>query len=378
MAGSIVPHGDSRNRRSGAAEHMSGGTARRATIVGVGLIGGSIGMALRARGWHVHGVDPDSERLARAVELGALDATGWDPDAELTFVATPVGQLPDAVVEALAAAPEGLVTDVGSVKAPLVATVDDDRFIGGHPMAGSEQEGVDGADAEMFVDAIWVLTPTDATTGDVLARVRSVVSSLGPEILTLPPERHDSLVAMVSHVPHLTAATLMGIAAARSEEHSAVLRLAAGGFRDMTRVAAGHPGIWPDICSGNAAAIDGVLEELIRALSAVRAEVAGGDRDGLLKRLETARSARVSLPTGAPRPSELVEVRVPVLDRQGELASITLLATDLDVNIYDLEIAHSAEGDRGVVLLIVESDMVERLKGGLMANGYRPTSAPLA
>jgi prephenate dehydrogenase len=113
-------------------------------------------------------------------------------------------------------------------------------------------------------------------------------------------------------------------------------------------------------------------------LSAVRAEVAGGDRDGLLKRLETARSARVSLPTGAPRPSELVEVRVPVLDRQGELASITLLATDLDVNIYDLEIAHSAEGDRGVVLLIVESDMVERLKGGLMANGYRPTSAPLA
>ena len=117
---------------------------------------------------------------------------------------------------------------------------------------------------------------------------------------------------------------------------------------------------------------------MLRALSAVRAEVAGGDRDGLLKRLETARSARVSLPTGAPRPSELVEVRVPVLDRQGELASITLLATDLDVNIYDLEIAHSAEGDRGVVLLIVESDMVERLKGGLMASGYRPTSAPLA
>jgi prephenate dehydrogenase len=357
---------------------MNGGTARRATIVGVGLIGGSIGMALRARGWHVHGVDPDGELLARAVALGALDATGWDPEAELTFVATPVGQLPAAVADALAAAPDGLVTDVGSVKAPLVAAVDDDRFIGGHPMAGSEQEGIDGADPEMFADAIWVLTPTEGTAGDVLARVRSVVSSLGPEILTLPPDRHDSLVALVSHVPHLTAATLMGIAAARSEEHSAVLRLAAGGFRDMTRVAAGHPGIWPDICGENAAAIDGVLDELIRALTAVRTEVAGGDRDGLLRRLETARSARVSLPTGAPRPSELAEVRVPVLDRQGELASITLLATDLDVNIYDLEIAHSGEGDRGVVLLIVESALAERLKGGLMANGYRPTSAPLA
>ena len=346
--------------------------------MGVGLIGGSIGMGLRARGWHVHGVDTDGDHLARAVALGAVDATGWDPGAELTFVATAVGHLVEAVTEALAAAPDGLVTDVGSVKAPVVAAVGDDRFIGGHPMAGSEQEGVEGADPEMFADAIWVLTPTDGTAGDVLARVRSVVSSLGAEILTLPPERHDSLVALVSHVPHLTAATLMGIAAARSEEHSAVLRLAAGGFRDMTRVAAGHPGIWPDICRENATAIDGVLDDLIRALTAVRAEVSGGDRDGLLRRLETARTARVSLPTGAPRPSELAEVRVPVLDQQGELASITLLATDLDVNIYDLEIAHSAEGDRGVVLLIVESDMVERLKGGLMAKGYRPTSAPLA
>ena len=346
--------------------------------MGVGLIGGSIGMGLRARGWHVHGVDTDGDHLARAVALGAVDAIGWDLGAELTFVATPVGHLVEAATEALAAAPDGLVTDVGSVKAPVVAAVGDDRFIGGHPMAGSEQEGVEGADPEMFADAIWVLTPTDGTAGDVLARVRSVVSSLGAEILTLPPERHDSLVALVSHVPHLTAATLMGIAAARSEEHSAVLRLAAGGFRDMTRVAAGHPGIWPDICRENATAIDGVLDDLIGALTAVRAEVSGGDRDGLLRRLETARTARVSLPTGAPRPSELAEVRVPVLDQQGELASITLLATDLDVNIYDLEIAHSAEGDRGVVLLIVESDMVERLKGGLMAKGYRPTSAPLA
>ncbi|SUZ91689.1 uncharacterized protein METZ01_LOCUS44543, partial [marine metagenome] len=378
VTGSIVSHGDPRSRRSGAAEEMTAGTARRATVVGVGLIGGSIGMGLRARGWHVHGVDTDGDHLARAVALGVVDATGWDPGAELTFVATPVGHLVEAVTEALAAAPDGLVTDVGSVKAPVVAAVGDDRFIGGHPMAGSEQEGVEGADPEMFADAIWVLTPTDGTAGDALARVRSVVSSLGAEILTLPPERHDSLVALVSHVPHLTAATLMGIAAARSEEHSAVLRLAAGGFRDMTRVAAGHPGIWPDICRENATAIDGVLDDLIGALTAVRAEVSGGDRDGLLRRLETARTARVSLPTGAPRPSELDEVRVPVLDQQGELASITLLATDLDVNIYDLEIAHSAEGDRGVVLLIVESDMVERLKGGLMAKGYRPTSAPLA
>ncbi|MDG1988548.1 MAG: prephenate dehydrogenase/arogenate dehydrogenase family protein, partial [Acidimicrobiales bacterium] len=348
-----------------AAPDPATGTSGRATVVGIGLIGGSIGMALRARGWHVSGVDLDEATLAAAVDMGALDRVGWDVDAEVTFVATPVGQLATAVTEALAVAPTGLVTDVGSVKAPVVDAVADARYIGGHPMAGSEQEGVDGADPEMFVNATWVLTPTAATNGDALARVRSVVASLGAEIITLPPDRHDSLVAIVSHVPHLTAAALMGIASARSTEHAAVLRLAAGGFRDMTRVAAGHPGIWPDICSENATAIDEVLSDLIAGLEAVRNEVVDGDRLGLLQRLETARTARISLPTGAPRPSELVEVRVPVLDQPGELASLTLLATDLDVNIYDLEIAHSAEGDRGVVLLIVEATQSERLCGGL-------------
>ena len=319
---------------------MIDGTSRRATVVGVGLVGGSIGLALRARGWQVHGVDPDGGRLDRAVEMGAIDAAGWDAEAEVTFVATPVGQIAEAVSEALVAAPSGLVTVVGCVKAPVVAAVGNDRFIGGHPMAGSEQEGLDGAEADMFMDAIWVLTPTETTDGNALAQLRSTVASLGAEILTLAPDRHDSLVALVSHVPHLTAATLMGIASARSEEHSAVLRLAAGGFRDMTRVAAGHPGIWPDICRENATAIDDVLDDLISALDDVRSEVSSGDHDGLLHRLETARMARVSLPTGAPRPSELSEVRVPVLDQPGELAAITLLATDLDVNIYDLSLIH--------------------------------------
>ena len=173
-------------------------------------------------------------------------------------------------------------------------------------------------------------------------------------------------------MPHLTASAQMGMAAARSEEHFAVLRLAAGGFRDMTRVAAGHPDIWPDICAENRGAIAEVLTDLIDTLGAVRDEVLDTDRDGLLRRLETARSARISLPTGAPRPSELAEVRVPVLDRRGEIAAIASLSTDLDVNIYDLEIAHSAEGDRGVVVLIVEASLAERLSGGLIAQGYRP------
>ncbi|MDG2428766.1 MAG: prephenate dehydrogenase/arogenate dehydrogenase family protein [Acidimicrobiales bacterium] len=356
---------------------ISAGMTKRATVVGLGLIGGSVGMALRARGWHVSGVDLDDATLTAAIDMGVVDRVGWDEKSEVTFVATPVGYIAKMVTEALVAAPYGLVTDVGSVKAPVVTAVENSRYVGGHPMAGSEQEGLEGADPDMFIDATWVLTPTADTDGSALTRLRAVVASLGAEIVTLSADRHDLLVAIVSHVPHLTAAALMGMAAERSTEHAALLRLAAGGFRDMTRVAAGHPGIWPDICSENAIAIDEVLSDLISTLDAVRAEVVVGDRSSLLNRLEAARTARISLPTGAPRPSELAEIRVPVLDQQGELASITLLATELDVNIYDLEIAHSAEGDRGVVLLIVEANRSERLCGGLVAKGYRPTTAPL-
>jgi prephenate dehydrogenase len=166
---------------------------RRAQLVGTGLIGGSIGLALRARGWHVTGRDRDAERAARALELGALDALGDDPDAELTFVATPVG----AVAEEAAKAP-GVVTDVGSVKAPVVAAVDRSTFVGGHPMAGSEQEGVEGADAALFQGAVWVLTPVEATDPEAHSLVRSVVSSFGADGVELPPDRHDALVGGAS------------------------------------------------------------------------------------------------------------------------------------------------------------------------------------
>ena len=125
-------------------------------------------------------------------------------------------------------------------------------FVGGHPMAGSEQVGIDGADPDLFVGATWVLTPTATTDPDAYARLQSVVTSLGAEVLALPPSSTTRLVAMVSHVPHLTAATLMNLADRAAEEHGALLRLAAGGFRDMTRIAAGQPGIWPDVCAENA------------------------------------------------------------------------------------------------------------------------------
>ncbi|HEX5366968.1 MAG TPA: prephenate dehydrogenase [Acidimicrobiales bacterium] len=348
----------------------------RAVVVGTGLIGGSIGMCLRRHGWWVTGRDRDGVRADKALALGALDAIGEDRGADVTFVATPVSAAAAEARRALASTP-GLVTDVGGVKAPIVDAVAHPRFVGGHPMAGSEQEGVEGASAELFEGATWVLTPTGETDADAFAQVRQIVGTLGAEVVALPPDRHDELVAVVSHVPHLVAATLMRLAAERSAEQRALLRLAAGGFRDMTRVASGHPGIWPDICGENQAAILGVLDDLSAALGRMRGLVAGDDRAGLLAALDEARAARVNLPARFRTAAELSEVRIPVPDRPGVVADIAILAADLDVNIVDLEIAHSTEGPQGVLVMLVERQEVEVLRSALAGRGYRPAVLPV-
>ena len=195
--------------------------------------------------------------------------------------------------------------------------------------------------------------------------------------MALAPAQHDALVAVVSHVPHLTAAMLMDLASGLGEENAALLPLAAGGFRDMTRIAAGQPSIWPDICEDNAEAIVQTLDLLIDALGGMRRRVADHDHQSLLEILGRAAAARRALVDHVPRPEELVEVRIPVPDRTGVLAEITTLAAELGINIEDLEIAHSVEGDRGVLVLVVDSLSAPTLVAALPQRGYRSTSNPV-
>ena len=344
---------------------------RRANIIGLGLIGGSVGLALRERGWYVSGDDHDGTRIDRALALGALDAAGLDDGAEVTFVATPVLTVADQVKRALAET-TGIVTDVGSVKGAIAEAIDDPRFVGGHPMAGSELEGLDGADASMFVGAVWVLTPVATTADETFARTASIVAELGADVVALPPARHDQVVAVVSHVPHLAAATLMGLASERAEEHAALLRLAAGGFRDMTRIASGHPGIWLDICAENREAILDGLDGLIDGLQRMRDIVRDDDRAALHDRLRRAREARANLPTRGTQPSELAEVRIPIPDRTGAAAEVFTLAAELGVNIASFEVVHSVEGNRGVAIVLVDALAADLFRGGLLARGFRP------
>jgi prephenate dehydrogenase len=362
--------------------------AGRVAVVGTGLIGGSVGLALSARGFEVVGFDRDEARLARAKQLGAISeiaVTLVDAvvGADLVVVAVPVGGVADAVIEALDAG-AAVVTDVGSVKAPVVTAVErarpeaSARFVGGHPMAGSEQEGVDGADATLFVGSTWALTPSANTDERAYSHVLRVVRDLGADVVTVTPDHHDELVALVSHVPQLAASTLMDIAAANEEDRPTMLRLAAGGFRDMTRIASGHPGIWPDILATNRDAVLSALDTYVAALLHAREIVSSGSREDLLALLERARSARRNLPIGVSTATDFVELRVPVPDRPGVIAEVTTLAGRLGVNVIDVEIAHSPEGGRGVMVLLVAAVDADAYERGLHDLGYPVSRTDLA
>ena len=344
---------------------------RRANVVGLGLIGGSVAAALRAAGWQVAGKDEQPERESEARSRGLIDTVGIDGDADVSFVATPVSKTIEAARQLLQAT-SGVVTDVGSVKSPIVEAIDDARFVGGHPMAGSELQGLDGADAGMFRGAVWVLCPSATTSDASFSAVAALVRELGGDVLAIPASRHDQLVAVTSHLPHLAAATLLSLARSRADDHAAVMRLAAGGFRDMTRVASGHPGIWLDICRQNQGAIVEAIDAMIVGLSDMRDIVKGADSEALLARLSAARTVRANLPGRVRELTDVAEVRIPIPDRPGAAAEVFTLAAELGVNTANFEVSHSVEGDRGVLVMVVDAASVELFRGGLMARGFKP------
>ena len=351
-------------------------------IIGAGLIGGSIGMAARATpGVEVIVFDRNPDVAARAVARGAADLVGESirdlaSDADLIVVATPVGAVVEVAREAGAAAkPGAILTDVGSTKARVVLEVqgslpDRVHFIGGHPMAGSEDDGIDAADAALFHGAWWVLTPVEGSDPTAYGTLQRFITTLGARLIALTPSAHDELMAFVSHVPQLTATALMNVVAERGSSHDAVLALAAGGFRDVTRIAASNPEIWLDICQENAEAIAGALTKLTDHLLELRDLVARGAREDLQRELLSARTARRSLP-GKLVEGDLYEVRMPIPDRPGVLAEVTTTIGDLGINIEDLGITHTGEGGGGVLALaVIGQGAAQRVIDVLGGLGY--------
>jgi len=352
-------------------------------VVGTGLIGGSLGLALRRAGLRVRGYDADADRLARALARGAVDEAASSlvdafAGADVAFVAVPVSGVADAVGAALDAG-VGAVSDVGSVKAPVVRAVEAAqpaaaaaRFVGGHPMAGSAgEEGIEGADADLFDGAAWVLTPTASTDPAAFTAVRDLLAVTGAAVMAVDPDLHDELVATVSHLPHLAASALMHVAADAQPNHETLLRLAAGGFRALTRLSGRSAGIWPDICVENRTAIVDILDRYMKELERVRDLVAAAERAPLLDFFELARAEGSNLPARSADAGPLVELAMPVPDRPGVLAEVTTLAGRHGVNIVDLDISHGPTG--GVLVMVVPAAGADAIVAGLHGLGYHTT-----
>ena len=344
----------------------------RIAVLGVGLIGGSIGLAARRGGWaEVSGFDPDRGNLDRGLEIGAVDeapesVAATVRDAELVFCAAPVRALPALVSEALdAAGPEAVVSDVGSTKRELVTGLGDlqgaERFIGGHPLAGAETSGVANARADLFEGARWYLTPTERTSGVSYDRLQRAVSDMGARPQAIDPDTHDRVMATVSHLPHVLANVLVQEAASRLSEETERLPDVGPSFRDTTRVAGANPAVWDDIFATNrdavAREVDAVAERLREAADLIRS----GDPDAVGSWHRTARDDRRRLLESGLAGGNLRELRMSVENRPGVVAEIALALGRESVNIEDMALYPAPDMRSGAITVwVAGEDEAER------------------
>ena len=335
---------------------------RRAAVVGTGLIGASVGMELRRLGWHVRGWDVDHDACSVAVERGAVDeqCLGLEEavdGAELVFLAGPLTATLAAVGEIQT---DGLVTDVAGVKQIVVDAVPAGlRFVGGHPMAGREHAGPQAASPSLFRGASWVLTPDGADPRDV-DLLSGIVASFGAIPRIMAARDHDRSVAQISHLPQVLATALLaGVA-----QEDAARTLAAGGFRDLTRVAASDVGWWPEILSANAVHLGDAVDRLIEELERVRASAMAGDHEDIAARLDVGRRRRLDL---APM---MVRVRVMLQDKPGEIAAVGRSLERSSVDVRDLQLRHAPHGGGGVLTLTVRPGDEEPLRDALAGEGF--------
>jgi prephenate dehydrogenase len=349
----------------------------RLAVVGTGLIGASVALAARRAGvGFVAGFDPDSTALGVATERGAVepassleDAVG---DAELTVVAAPVAHLAGSVTAVLDAT-GGTVTDVGSTKSGVVRAAEgDERFIGGHPVCGSEARGPANARAELFEGATWFLTPVARTSPERYRVLHSFVSALGAVPVAVDADAHDRLVALTSHLPHALANLLVNQAGATRIEGHEPLDAAGGSLRDMTRVAGANPRIWIDIFLENAGALRDALGEHRRRIEQLETALEQGDAGFLARWIaEASQNRRRMLADAYADPGALQRLRVHVPDRPGVLAGITQALGAERINIEDFELQHYSPDRGGVLTMLVAGEEPARRAADLLeSQGY--------
>jgi prephenate dehydrogenase len=349
-------------------------------LIGVGLIGGSIGLAAKSRlDATVVGYDNDASALELARELGAIDRPAATiaeavTDAEAVFVAVPVGGLPAAIHAALDAAPTTcVVSDVGSTKRAVVAAIDgggrESQFVGGHPLAGAETAGVRYAREDLFDGATWYLTPTPTTSGILYERLHRLLRTLGARPVAIEPETHDTILATVSHLPHVLANVLVAQAAQTLQDGAERLPATGPSFRDATRVAGAPSAIWTDIYVSNRDALVAGIDDTIARLTAVRDALAAADADRIADWNNGAAEDRRRLLEAQLAGGPLFELRASVPNQPGVVAQLALELGRAGVNITDMALYPAPDMSEGVVALWIageqQAERAEELVGRL-------------
>ncbi len=358
----------------------------RVAILGVGLIGGSIGLACRRRlEGTVTGFDSDPATLERALEAGALDESAASvaeacKEAELVFCAAPVSALPGIARQALeAAGPECVVTDVGSTKREIVAALgEDERFIGGHPLAGAETSGVEHARAELFEGARWYLTPTTYSGGLLYDRLQRSLAELGARPQAIDAATHDRLMATVSHLPHVIANVLVNQAASELSEDAERLPEAGPSLRDSTRVAGSNPRIWVDILASNREAVAAAIDATVKRLQEASALILEGDREAVSEWHQGAADDRRRLLETEPGGGALRHLRIIVQNRPGVVAELALALGREGVSIEDMALDPAADMRSGAISLwVAGTEQAERAMELVRELGYTVSIDPV-
>lgn len=352
----------------------------RVGIVGTGLIGTSIGLALRAGGHRVYLLDRSSEHLEAAIALGAgerltipVQAESSPPPVDVVVVAVPPAQVA-AVVESMSHLYlDATFTDVSSVKTQPVRDIETidavaARFVGGHPMAGRETSGPLGARADLFVDRPWILTPGPQVAQERITEVRLLAEACGAVVSTMSPEAHDRAVALTSHTPQVLASVMAGLIA---KAPAGDIQLSGQGLRDLTRIAGSNPELWDDILQANAEQVEPVLRELADQLEAVRAALSAGASLREMLHVGNAGRSRIPAKHGGPVRAEDVVVSVSIDDRPGALARLFGAAADAGISIEDVRIDHMLGRELAVVDLSVRPDVADALRAALLAGGWK-------
>jgi prephenate dehydrogenase len=358
----------------------------RVALIGTGLIGASVGLAAKKAGAEVVGFDPDEHALDGALDRGAIDERAGSREdavraAELAVVAAPVAQLAREVAAVLAASGEDCtVTDVGSTKAAVCREAQGSgRFVGGHPVCGSEARGPEHASGELFQGATWFLTPLSETDAQRYRLVHTFVTGLGATPVAVDPEAHDRIVALTSHLPHALANLLVNQAGAtRIEGHDPLLS-AGGSLRDMTRVAGANPRIWVDIFLDNAEPLRQSLGEHRRRIEKLEGALESGDAGFVARWIgEASGNRRRMLEVAYPDPGALHRLRVHVPDRAGVLAAITQGLGAERINIEDFELQHLSPERGGVLLVLISGEReANRAAELLEQQGYGVVVSPV-